>query len=814
MIDRTNQAADMANKKGISFIVNAHREGGLLIAALRSVQHAMECCEAHGIPTQAILIVDKPDSATRRIAESWRSYLAHVEFVEFGNLGSARAHGFALAEHEFYCFLDGDDIWQADWPVKAYQFAIESDYLNTVFHTELFVSFGDSLEVRKQIQTSDSIFHPAHLAVCWHFCNNLFAHRSIFERVPLEPYDHSKGYGSEDWHWSCQTLAEGIERRYVPETLYFYRIDNRKQSLGKTAGLVLRKSRLFSEALSVAAYPLGDADSLPKEEANFAVDHYDLAEQTLIGDWVPDEIGRAAKLDFGLFHLKEHLPNLKARTQRLYPISASLFSCIRRFFDKNGEFGVIMLDEYALTREERTRLHFSLRRKATLSGPLVILSSGELTDGGGYRVFGNVLVVNIYTFWRESGGNKFALNQTLSTAFANFTPKYILNFNHWYGRTLVEDYRVFLSAAQVPCLNYLERPVFDSKNTEIRSVLSGTIAGLNSYSTYVCPDALDVQYIKSLSPFFGNVNVVQKRLDVADLAATLASLASVVEEHSSLAHRDWTASSAPESSLQVPKKPSAKVSHREESVEVSVILNAHREGRLLTATMNSISRMLDFGTERGLSCEVICVLDHADEETMSILEGFAEALEVPSQLLAVTHKNLGLARNSGIRASKGKFICFLDADDLYSENWLVEAYSMARARNGRAVVHPEVNIYFGRETRVFRHFNSRDIDASGLLMENFWTSLSFAPRSIFDATEYQPLDIENGFGFEDWHWNMEVLQKGYEHVYAPQTAHFIRLKSAGSLNQISAQNKVLCRPAKLFGHLLQPDSKIVCAASS
>ena len=195
---------------GISFIINAHKERGVLVPALKSVLLAAKECKQANIETEIILVADKVDSVTKNIIQSWRQHIDFVDFVEFGNLGLARNHALNLATKDYFCFLDGDDIWQKEWPAKAYFFAQANDPLNTVFHTELFVSFGDHYEVRKQIQTTDPLFHPTHLAISWHFCNNLFAHRNVFERVPLMPYDHSKGFGSEDWHWSCETLAVGI----------------------------------------------------------------------------------------------------------------------------------------------------------------------------------------------------------------------------------------------------------------------------------------------------------------------------------------------------------------------------------------------------------------------------------------------------------------------------------------------------------------------------------------------------------------------------------------------------------------------------
>ena len=49
------------------------------------------------------------------------------------------------------------------------------------------------------------------------------ARREIFLKYPYESTTQNPGFGFEDWHFNCQTLAENIEHYVVPDTVHFLR---------------------------------------------------------------------------------------------------------------------------------------------------------------------------------------------------------------------------------------------------------------------------------------------------------------------------------------------------------------------------------------------------------------------------------------------------------------------------------------------------------------------------------------------------------------------------------------------------------------
>lgn len=231
----------------IGVVLNGHREGRLLAHTLDSLTLARNYAAERGCGVDVHLILDRPDEATVAVAGAYAAMLASCQQVSFGNLGASRQAGLACAHNDWIAFLDGDDLISRNWLYDAYTLAAAAAHpRDTVFHTEMFVGFGAEVFFRRAMRSEDPEFDPLCLIADWFFCNNLFAHRSVFERCPIEPYDHEKGLGSEDWHWSCQTSAAGFKRDFVPGTIYFYRMKPPSQSLGMQGGLMHKASRLFT----------------------------------------------------------------------------------------------------------------------------------------------------------------------------------------------------------------------------------------------------------------------------------------------------------------------------------------------------------------------------------------------------------------------------------------------------------------------------------------------------------------------------------------------------------------------------------------
>ena len=150
-----------------------------------------------------------------------------------------------------------------------------------------------------------------------------------------------------------------------------------------------------------------------------------------------------------------------------------------------------------------------------------------------------------------------------------------------------------------------------------------------------------------------------------------------------------------------------------------------------------------------------------------------------------------------MRLACGRWIAFLDADDLFSANWLASAFS-ASERDKRLIAwHTEWDIYFGSEEFIAHNSDMDNIHISkkDLICINLWSALCFAPKELFILTPYAQTYHLGQIGYEDWAWNMAVMGWGAIHKTVPNTCHFIRRKNVGSLNVVTDAAKCIPWPS-------------------
>ncbi len=235
-------------------------------------------------------------------------------------------------------------------------------------------------------------------------------------------------------------------------------------------------------------------------------------------------------------------------------------------------------------------------------------------------------------------------------------------------------------------------------------------------------------------------------------------------------------------------------------IDITVILNAHGEGLLAQPACVSLEMAKREAEQCGAHVEVIVLLDSPTVETA---EFFAERTPADWSVVRVDFRDIGLARNEGVRLARGRWIAFLDADDLFGVNWLSAAFAAAESEPRLVVWHPEVSIYFGADRVIYRHIDmeGRDYDAAGLMCSNYWTALCFAPRALMEQAPYPPSQLSRQIGFEDWAWNRDAISKGAIHKIVPGTGHLIRVKKQSLVRQTSALGAIP-RPTGYFKKML------------
>lgn len=187
---------------------------------------------------------------------------------------------------------------------------------------------------------------------------------------------------------------------------------------------------------------------------------------------------------------------------------------------------------------------------------------------------------------------------------------------------------------------------------------------------------------------------------------------------------------------------------------ISVVIPCYNHGRYLEEAVDSVL------TQSYRHVEIVIVNDGStDPFTIEVLQTFNKP---KCTVLHTENRGLPAARNNGIRASQGEYICCLDADDKYHPDYFRRAVEVfERDREIRYGAVPPWVQFFGSADTLWKTI--------GHNTEGFAPFLQGLRNNIQSATMFRRICWEEagGFdesmtlGYEDWDFWIKMLDLGY-----------------------------------------------------
>jgi glycosyltransferase involved in cell wall biosynthesis len=193
---------------------------------------------------------------------------------------------------------------------------------------------------------------------------------------------------------------------------------------------------------------------------------------------------------------------------------------------------------------------------------------------------------------------------------------------------------------------------------------------------------------------------------------------------------------------------------------VSAVVPTYNYGRFLGRAVASVLAQ----TYRDVEC--IVVDDGSTDDTADVLAAFGSAITVVRQ----ANQGLSAARNAGITAARGRYIAFLDADDVWHEDKLSRQVELIERKPDTAVVGCWARLTStDGETISERHFDEQASDPVDLAVQlrriairDFWVggsgSGALMRRDLFDRVGLFDPSLKAA---EDWDMWMRL---GAEHI--------------------------------------------------
>ena len=185
---------------------------------------------------------------------------------------------------------------------------------------------------------------------------------------------------------------------------------------------------------------------------------------------------------------------------------------------------------------------------------------------------------------------------------------------------------------------------------------------------------------------------------------------------------------------------------------VSVIIPFYKKKKYICETVSSI---LEQTYE---NIEIVIVYDDLEKDDLNFLrKNFSNNKKIR---IIINDKNLGagLSRNKGIKAAKGRYIGFIDADDLWSKEKILKQITFMKKNNFQVshtsykIISEEGAILNTRKSRYFNNYKniltSCDIGLSSVLLKK---------ELINDDIKFVSLKTKEDFVL----W-LKILKSGFE----------------------------------------------------
>lgn len=172
--------------------------------------------------------------------------------------------------------------------------------------------------------------------------------------------------------------------------------------------------------------------------------------------------------------------------------------------------------------------------------------------------------------------------------------------------------------------------------------------------------------------------------------------------------------------------------------KISIIMPSFNAEKYLREAIKSIEN------QSYKNWELIVVDDGSTDSTVSIVNSFSK-FDNRIKLIANFGKGAGAARNTGITKSQGEFLAFIDSDDIYDSNFLLEATKLIN-KGADCVVFDYFRFKGDKSNGNVRRvgtspYNSFTACWNKVYNKKLWKSLRFDEENVIEDLQVVPIVV-------------------------------------------------------------------------
>ena len=236
------------------------------------------------------------------------------------------------------------------------------------------------------------------------------------------------------------------------------------------------------------------------------------------------------------------------------------------------------------------------------------------------------------------------------------------------------------------------------------------------------------------------------------------------------------------------------------SIDISVIIPAYNCANSIKRCIDSVLKQTD------INVETIVIDDGSTDETLRICEDISKTT---STVKVIHQENNGIssARNAGLDIAKGKYISFLDSDDIIAPNGLEAMLTAITTNNVDAVIGEYQSIYEDgtvlQRGTIPENISGKIIDSKEYWILNSKKETNFLFTvvwgKLFKKEIWESLRFDDGARFAEDEYILPELVSRCNSFYLLNKPVYTQYMALGSLS----------RSAFSFTKLNSPESKLL-----